>query len=116
TTIANQTVEQGQTLTFAAQATDADATQELTFSLAAGAPVGAAINGQTGVFTWTPTLVQGPGTFVMTIVVQDNGTPPASAERTFPVAVTESAVAGKQLPRSTTIANQTVEQGQTLTF
>ena len=33
----------------------------MTFSLDAGAPAGATINGATGAFSWTPTEAQGPG-------------------------------------------------------
>ncbi|MDZ4179119.1 MAG: hypothetical protein U1E29_07805, partial [Coriobacteriia bacterium] len=42
----------------------------LTFTLGAGAPAGASIS-TTGVFTWTPTGAQGPGTYPITIVVSD---------------------------------------------
>lgn len=50
--IGNKSVNQGNELTFTAQATD-DEGGTLTFSLT-GAPVGAAINSSTGVFNWTP--------------------------------------------------------------
>lgn len=64
-------VNELQTLTFVASATDADIpAQNLTFSLV-GAPSGALINAQTGVFTWTPMEAQGPGTYTFTVRVTD---------------------------------------------
>jgi len=44
----------------------------LTFSLG-GAPAGASIDSNTGVFTWTPTEEQGPGVYSVTIIVSDGG-------------------------------------------
>lgn len=66
-----QTANQGALLTFTASATDTDLpANTLTFSLV-GAPVGASINSVSGVFTWTPTVPQGPGTFNFTVRVSD---------------------------------------------
>ena len=56
---------------FTATATDADNTaQTLTFSLS-GAPAGAAIDGVTGVFTWTPSEVQGADVYTFDVIVSD---------------------------------------------
>lgn len=61
----------GSLLSFQVTASDADLpTQPLTFSLGAGAPVGAAITGD-GLFTWTPTEAHGWGTNLVTIQVSD---------------------------------------------
>src|SRR5262249_47252830 len=49
-------------ITFTATASDLDTGQTLTFSLDSTAPAGASIVPGTGVFTWTPTEAQGPGT------------------------------------------------------
>jgi hypothetical protein len=77
----------GQTLSFIASATDSDLPpQILTFSLAAGAPASASINGNTGQFTWVPT--SGPSTNTITIVVTDNGSPSLSDSQSFIVIVT----------------------------
>src|SRR5262249_239061 len=54
------TVNEGTPLTFTAVGDPRDAGQTLTFSLQ-NAPAGAVIDPQTGVFTWTPAEVQGPG-------------------------------------------------------
>ena len=64
----------------------------LTFSLGAGAPANAAINPITGVFTWTPTEAQAPGTNVIAVIVTDNSVPPTKATNTFTVVVLERPV------------------------
>jgi PKD repeat protein len=57
--------------TFTATATDPDIpANTLTFSLV-GAPEGASINPSTGVFTWTPSEAQGPGTYTFNVTVSD---------------------------------------------
>ncbi|MFV0165460.1 Ig-like domain-containing protein, partial [Empedobacter falsenii] len=69
--IGNKTVNEGNTLTFKATATDTDLpANSLTFSLG-NAPAGASINANSGVFTWTPTEAQGPGSYTFNIVVSD---------------------------------------------
>jgi hypothetical protein len=84
----------------------------LTFSLDAGAPAGASIDPQTGVFSWTPTEAQGPGSYAITVRVTDNGTPPLSATQTFTVTVHEV----NQPPVLAAIADRTVNAGATLAF
>lgn len=82
---ANKTVDELTPLTFTATAADADIpAQTLTFSLGAGAPAGASITAG-GVFTWTPTEAQGPGTTTIGITVSDGG---ASFTKSFTVTVT----------------------------
>lgn len=84
--ITNREVMLGQTVTFTAQASDADhPAQILTFSLGAGAPAGAAINPASGQFSWTPSVA--PATNQISVVVTDNGTPNLSATQTFSVIV-----------------------------
>ncbi len=71
-------------LTFTASASDPDLpANALTFSLDAGAPAGASIHAMTGVFSWTPTEAQGPGSYDVTIRVTDNGTPAMDDFQTF---------------------------------
>ena len=83
------TVEEEAVLNFTATATDPDIGQTLTFSLGAGAPPGASIGPLTGVFTWTPTEDQGPNTYFVTVIVADNGSPPASDSETIVITVNE---------------------------
>jgi len=115
TPIGNKTVTAGNLLTFTATATDADVGQTLTFSLDAGAPTGAAINGSTGVFTWTPTAGQAPGVYTITVRVADNGTPThCSVTQTFMVTV--NAAGGNQCPVLASIGNKTVNELSILAF
>jgi hypothetical protein len=69
--ISSSTLSEGSLLTFTASATDADVpTNTLTYSLV-NAPSGASIDGTTGVFTWTPAEIHGPGVFNFTVRVSD---------------------------------------------
>ena len=66
----SQSVNEGETLTFAVPASDPDAPRDtLTFS-ATGLPTGATFNPATQQFSWTPTFSQG-GTYEVTFSVND---------------------------------------------
>jgi hypothetical protein len=111
--IGDRSVDELTTLVFTATATDADVpAQTLTFSLGAGAPAEASINPVSGVFSWTPSEVQGPGVYPVTVIVTDDGIPPMSDAETFNITVNE-------VP-STLLVNagpdQTVQEGQTVQF
>lgn len=83
----------GQPLTFTLGAASPDG-RPLTFSLGNDAPAGAGIdtlNPTTGSFHWTPTPDQGPGDYVITVRVTDNGSLGLLDERQFNVRV-DSAV------------------------
>ncbi|MBM3881941.1 MAG: DUF11 domain-containing protein, partial [Verrucomicrobia bacterium] len=89
--IANVTVHERQTLTVPCSATDRDLpTQRLTFTLAAGAPLGAAIDSSSGVFRWVPAEFQGPSTNRIAVIVTDDGVPPLSATGSFTVIVRDT--------------------------
>ncbi|MCF7708435.1 MAG: putative Ig domain-containing protein, partial [Verrucomicrobia bacterium] len=78
-------------LTFTAAATDVDEpAQTLTFGLGEGTPAGAAVDPDTGEFTWTPTEAQGPSTNSITIEVTDDGEAALSDLVTFEVVVSEN--------------------------
>jgi len=90
--VGNKSVIEGNLLTFTATATDSDQpAQTLTYTLGAGAPVGASITSG-GVFTWSPTPAQGPSNYVVTIRVSDNGLPTLDDFETITISVTETAV------------------------
>ncbi|MBI2954328.1 MAG: tandem-95 repeat protein, partial [Chloroflexi bacterium] len=111
--IASTTIGEGTLLSFTASATDPDRpANTLTFSLDPGAPSGAAIVGNTGAFAWTPTELQGPGLYTITVSVTDNGTPPLSATQTFTASVDEA----NQPPVLAPIGNKSVDEQATLTF
>jgi hypothetical protein len=68
---ATTTIPELSPYSFDANATDSDVpAQTLTFSLVS-APAGASIDSSTGVFTWTPTEAQGPGTYMFSVMVSD---------------------------------------------
>jgi len=70
--IGDKVVNEGGTLVFTATASDSDLPANvLAFSLTDDAPEGAAIEPETGLFTWTPTEAQGPGVHAVTVAVDD---------------------------------------------
>jgi hypothetical protein len=89
-TIENATIPELVEFSFTATATDADLpAQVLTFSRVS-APDGAAIDAETGIFTWTPSEEQGPGEFTFTVVVCDDTDPtPLCDEQEVTLTVTE---------------------------
>ncbi|MDA1052575.1 MAG: Rib/alpha-like domain-containing protein [Planctomycetota bacterium] len=110
--IGNQSIDEETLLTFTATATDDDVpANRLTFSLDEGAPSGASIDPDSGVFTWTPSESQGPGTFPVTVRVTDDGTPKLSAFETIEIVVREV----NQPPEIIDSCDWSVEEGNTLT-
>jgi hypothetical protein len=89
TPIPDKTVDELTPLTFTAAATDSDLpANTLTFSLEGSVPPGASIT-PAGVFTWTPTEAQGPGTYNVTVRATDNGTPSQFGETIVKITVNE---------------------------
>jgi hypothetical protein len=89
-------------VTFDADASDSDLpAQTLTFSLVGG-PAGAAINATTGIFSWTPTEAQGPGSYPFTVRVSDGLT---NSDQGVTITVNEvnSAPVASDIPSSATI-------------
>jgi hypothetical protein len=113
--IGPRSVNEEALLTFTADATDNPA-QTLTFSLSNGSagsvPAGASIVSGTGVFTWTPTEAQGPGSYTFDVCVADNGSPPLSDCETITVTVDEV----NKPPVLDVIGPQTVDEETPLTF
>ena len=110
--IGNKNVNELVALGFTASATDPDLpANTLSYSLV-GAPGGATINSSTGVFSWTPTEAQGPGSYTFTVKVTDNGTPALSDEEAITVTVAEVNVA----PILASIGNKSVNWGDPLGF
>jgi hypothetical protein len=109
--IENRTVEEGQTLSFIATATDPNG-DELTFILDDSAPEGASIDPNSGEFIWTPTADQAPGEYEITVLVTDNGSPSLVDSETFTVTVTEINLPPDLAP----IDDASIPQGQTLSF
>lgn len=107
--ISDVTIGEGQLLDFFVGATDADLpANELTFSLAAGAPAGATIDPTTGRITFTPSESQGGDTYPITVHVADAAG--AAAEQSFAITVDE--IDGK--PVFEPIDRQIVKPGDAL--
>ena len=89
--VADAQVNEGQVLSFALSAVDADRpNQSLNFQLEGTVPAGMTVNPLTGVVRWVPGAAQGGRTYGVTARVTDNGVPPLSAATTFRVAVRDT--------------------------
>lgn len=107
-----QVVDEGSLFTLQISATDTNQpAQTLTFGLLAGAPYGANLS-PSGLFSWTPTEVQGPGTNFIALRVTDNGIPPLSTTSILAVVVREV----NHPPAIVPIDDQLVRAGATLTL
>ncbi len=110
--IVNRSVNEASLLTFIATATDTDSGQNLRFTLDSGAPTGAAINPDSGVFNWTPTEAQGPGAYAIGIRVTDDGQPTLDDAQSITVTVNEL----NQPPILNPVGNKSIDELSTLTF
>lgn len=85
--IPDQTVREGQILAITFQASDDDLPrQNLQFRLDTGAPEGAAVNGDTGLFTWRAAIGTA-NAFDVSVRVSDDGLPPLADSQTFRITV-----------------------------
>ncbi|MCX7872611.1 MAG: lamin tail domain-containing protein, partial [Verrucomicrobiae bacterium] len=112
-TIGNKVVMEGQTLVFQVEVTDPNREkQNLYFSLEDGAPQGAYIDPVSGIFTWTPSEVQGGASYPIIVRVTDSGTPPLSATQSFTVSVEKT----NSPPVIVIPPNQVVNEGEIVSF
>ena len=82
-------IEEGTFFTFEAHASDPDDPPNGIAYFLSGSPAGMGINPATGVVTWTPSEIQGPGTYTFSVVVADDASPSLSSIRDVTVTVTE---------------------------
>lgn len=108
-TIADQTVNEHELLSFSVNATDSDLpTDTLEYALGQNAPDDASID-DTGLLTWTPGEDDGGGTFAFDVVVDDGS---VSTSQSVSVTVTET----NADPTLASIDNQQADEGNELTF
>ena len=128
----DQTINELVPLTVTNSATDANTNVTLTYSLTTTVDTNAmnllgwsnafanvtnttpVINPTNGVITWTPSEAQGPGVYILTTTVSDNGLPPKTAVNTFRVTVNESNMAPFWLPNVPIQTNYTILATSTL--
>ena len=85
----NRVVNEGALITFTNLGSDADLpAQALTYT-SPNLPEGAVLHPTSGVFTWQTLEQHGPGVYVVTIRVADNGTPSLYDEKSFQITVNE---------------------------
>src|SRR5690606_20440170 len=107
--IGDRTVNEGSLLTFTGTAKGGEGPENtLTYSLV-DEPMGAEMDPESGVFTWTPSEEQGPGEFTFTVVVSDGE---YTDSETITVVVHEVNVAPVLVP----IGDRMVNEGSLLTF
>jgi len=91
TPISEQQTSAGQPLAIDVIAIDPDfPTQTLRFSLDGGSPTGASIDEMTGVILWTPSTIDVGEDHLITVLVEDNGSPALETSTSFPVTVFEA--------------------------
>ncbi len=91
-TIPTQTVDVGQTLQLNVSNYASDPNSPalpLTYSLVGSTPSGASIDPSTGIMTWALGANQQIGTYAITVLVSDNGSPPRTASETFNINVVD---------------------------
>jgi hypothetical protein len=109
--LSDKVVEERTKVEFKIEATDSDFPRNgLTFSLAADAPAGAAIDAATGVFSWVTGEASVVQTNSVTVRVVDDGSPPMAATNTFLVVTTPSKL------RLEIIQDRSVDEEKPLTF
>ncbi|MBI5388450.1 MAG: hypothetical protein HZA90_27615 [Verrucomicrobia bacterium] len=110
----------GRALSFTVTAHDADTpAQKLTFNLDPGAPAGASIDPDNGLFTWTPSSSQAGTMWPVMVRVWDNGMPPFDTAVMFNVMVqtpTSGLVASNTPPTVSPIADQVIVAGNLLSM
>jgi hypothetical protein len=113
TTIPTQFVDERKPFTIAVTLMDTNPPiDKVVFSLPFGAPSGATIDPNTGLFTWTPTEIQGPSINAITVAVCINDSSLLCSTTTFAVMVAEV----NSPPVLNPIGNKNVNEGALLTF
>jgi hypothetical protein len=111
--IADQSGTPGSTLRVQVSVTDPVAGRALVYSLVGSPPAGAAIDPNTGLFTWMPTAGQAGFSGTITVKVAVAASPDLSVTRGFNVSISNPQ-GSDEPPTINPIADQTVAPGSTL--
>ncbi|MBN8248274.1 MAG: hypothetical protein J0L84_12630 [Verrucomicrobia bacterium] len=87
--VSSVSVTEGEALALALKAADPDGASSALNTLLLSGPEGLFLN-SSGTLIWQPAEGQGPATHLVSFVVTDGGTPPASSTNTLQILVTES--------------------------
>ena len=108
--IADRIVDEGSLVSFSAAASDVDRpSQSLNYSLESAPVAGVKLDPTSGLFTWTPTEAQGPGTYTFTVKVSDGA---LSDTKNFNIQVAEV----NSAPVLGAVSDKQILLGQTLTL
>ena len=110
--IGDQSIDEHQTLTFTATATDYDDPVNGIEFFATNLPAGASIDRATGVFEWTPDESQGPHTYFVTVIAKDDGSPIKSDSEVVTITVAEV----NEAPMLNDIADPTIAENELVTI
>ncbi len=106
-----QAVDEGATLTLALAGSDPEGAA-LRYSLVGTFPAGLSLDPVSGVLSWTPTELQGPGSYPLVVKLTEQTAEQLSVQRTFSVAVREV----NQPPVLPPLGDFTVQEGETVSF
>ena len=111
--IEDQTIDELVSFSWNFKAIDPDQPEQTMSYSAENLPDGATLNATTGEFEWTPTEVQGPGTYTITVKACDSFDPQACATATFTLTVNEVNLAPQIYP---VIDDMVVDELETIDF
>ncbi len=117
--IGDKSIQETRTLSFTLSATDTDLpANSLTYSMNNG-PDGAGLDANSGFFSWTPTYTQGPGTYQVTFIVNDDGSPVLTDSGYLTDSLTITITVSDRLPDLTIakmVSPATADPGDTITY
>ena len=112
--VASSTASESQLYSYGVDATDANASDILTYALDA-APVGMSIDGTSGLITWTPNSTQ-VASHLVSVKVTDNGSPSLSASQSFLVVVDGNVAGVNSAPTIDSVAITVAKEGQLYSY
>ncbi|MEM7343146.1 MAG: putative Ig domain-containing protein [Chloroflexota bacterium] len=113
--ISNQTILETNTLSFTIAASDGDIPSNgLTYSFTNNPP-SAALDSNSGLFSWTPSKTQGPGIYTVTFTVSDDGVPVLADSQTITITVADTPP-NLRVIKTVQVNNHPVTPGEVVTY